>query len=161
MKVAHLVTVTAFAALLAGCGAAEPSAPSSPPEVTATDRLLVVHKSPTCGCCSKWEEHVRRSGFAVESRNTDDLAAFKLEKGISPDMASCHKAVVDGYVLEGHVFATAVERLLRERPDAKGLAVPGMPAGSPGMDAPGRVEPYDVLLLNKDGTTEIFEHVPA
>ncbi len=118
-----------------------------------------VYKSPTCGCCSAWIEHMERAGFVVDARNVDQdaLYAFKAQSGITPDLASCHTALVDGYVIEGHVPAADVERLLAERPEAIGLSVPGMPIGSPGMEMGNQRDAFDTLLLLKDSSTEIFE----
>jgi hypothetical protein len=116
---------------------------------------MTVWKSPWCGCCGGWIEHVRASGFAVEVKESEDLDSVKNQAAIPEELRSCHTAMVGGYVIEGHVPAADVERLLAGRPDARGLAVPGMPSGSPGMEN-GTIEPYDVLLLNRDGTSEVF-----
>ncbi len=119
--------------------------------------LMVVHKSPTCGCCSSWIEHMQKAGFKVESRNVDDMTPVKTRVGVPPAKGSCHTAEVGGYFIEGHVPAEDVKRLLAERPDAKGLTVPGMPGGSPGMELPdGSVQPYVVELVARDGTTSVF-----
>jgi hypothetical protein len=125
----------------------------------ATGPRVVVHKSETCGCCKLWVEHLEQAGFAVEVVNEDNLAAIKERVGVPYGKGSCHTAEVGGYFLEGHVPAADVHRLLREKPSAKGLTVPGMPAGSPGMEVPGgKVDPYDVLLVAKDGSTSVFAH---
>ena len=109
---------------------------------------LTVSKDPSCGCCAAWADHVRRAGFPVEIVETADLDTVKKRLGVPVDLAACHTAEIDGYVIEGHVPATAIQRLLRERPNAAGLAVRGMPAGSPGMEAPGvQPETYDVVLF--------------
>jgi|SRR5690606_26612378 len=121
--------------------------------------LVTVYKSPTCGCCSLWIDHLEENGFRVEAVDVDDLAAIKRQYGIPDALSSCHTAVVGDYVVEGHVPAEDVRRLLAERPDAGGLAVPGMPVGSPGMESPdGRTEPYDVLLVRDDGTSVYARH---
>lgn len=118
---------------------------------------VVVHKSPYCGCCGLWVEHMREAGFAVEVRNVDNLEPVKTRVGIPAGKGSCHTAEVDGYFIEGHVPADDVKRLLAERPDAKGLTVPGMPLGSPGMEVPdGRVQPYTVELVHADGSSSAF-----
>ena len=116
---------------------------------------ITVYKSPTCGCCSKWADHLRENGFTVETVDVQDLSAVKRRYGIPPALQSCHTAVVEGYVVEGHVPAADVRRLLAERPDAAGLTVPGMPIGSPGMEQGDTAEPYDVLLVH-DGETAVF-----
>lgn len=116
--------------------------------------LAVVHKNPSCGCCGSWVEHMRKAGFPVEVREEDNLDAIKTGLGVPAGKGSCHTVEVDGYVVEGHVPAEDIKRLLAERPDARGLVLPGMPMGSPGMESPdGRVEPYTVELVRRDGTT--------
>lgn len=119
---------------------------------------IEVYKSPTCGCCTAWVEHMARAGFAVDARDVDQdaLYALKAQSGITPELASCHTAFVDGYVVEGHVPVSDVERLLSERPDAVGLAVPGMPIGSPGMEMGDRRDAYETLLVLRDGSTAVF-----
>jgi hypothetical protein len=119
---------------------------------------VTVYKSPTCGCCTKWISHLEENAFEVEAVDLNDLRAIKSMSGIAPEQASCHTAQVDGYVIEGHVPADDIRRLLAERPDARGLAVPGMPMGSPGMEAP-NPEHYQVLLIGQDGSATVFaEH---
>ena len=118
---------------------------------------VVVHKNASCGCCLLWVEHMQQAGFDVEVRNVENLAPVKARVGIPAGKDSCHTAEVDGYFVEGHVPAEDVKRLLAGRPDAKGIAVPGMPLGSPGMEVPdGRVQPYTVELVSADGTTSAF-----
>jgi hypothetical protein len=123
--------------------------------VLADEPKVTVYKSPSCGCCTKWIDHLRESGFDVDAVNADDLGMVKSMSGIKPEQASCHTAQVDGYVIEGHVPAEDIRRLLSERPDARGLTVPGMPMGSPGMDSP-HPQHYQVLLIGKDGNTRVF-----
>jgi hypothetical protein len=117
-----------------------------------------VWKSATCQCCGNWVKHFEANGFAVavNSATPSTLAALKRQAGIPDKLASCHTAKIDGYVIEGHVPAPDIERLVTEHPDAIGLTVPGMPIGSPGMEQGAEFEPYDVLLIKKDGTTEVF-----
>lgn len=135
---------------VAGSGCSPSTAEPALPGVT-------VHKSATCGCCQLWVDRLRGAGFTVEVRNEDNLNDVKQRVGIPYGMGSCHTAEVAGYFVEGHVPIEDVQRLLRERPDAKGLTVPGMPAGSPGMEVPsGRVQPYEVLLVAKDGSTSVW-----
>jgi hypothetical protein len=123
----------------------------------ATLPTVVVNKTPTCGCCGLWVKHLEAAGFAVEVHDFDNLGPIKERVGVPFGMGSCHTAEVDGYFVEGHVPADDIKRLLRERPEAKGLTVPGMPAGSPGLEVPsGRVDRYDVLLVGKDGKTSVF-----
>jgi hypothetical protein len=130
------------------------------PALAATDQPSIeVWKSPTCGCCGKWVEHLEANGFAVKAKNTSSavLDRVKRQAGIGEKLASCHTGLIDGYAVEGHVPASDIKRLLDERPDAIGLTVPNMPLGSPGMEQPdGETEPYDVLLVKKDGSVEVF-----
>ncbi|MDA1090699.1 MAG: DUF411 domain-containing protein [Proteobacteria bacterium] len=115
---------------------------------------IVVYKSPTCDCCKNWVAHMQRNGHSVKTQNLDDLDMIKKMAGVPEPLQSCHTAMVDGYVVEGHVPAKDVERLLTERPKARGIAVPGMPAGSPGMG--GQAEPYNVMLFQPDGSSSVY-----
>ena len=114
-----------------------------------------MYKSPYCGCCGKWAEHMTKAGFTVKAHEVEDVPAVRKKLGMPDKLGSCHTAKVGNYLLEGHVPADDVKRLLKEKPTALGLAVPGMPAGSPGMDVPNS-PPYDALLVQKDGTTRVF-----
>lgn len=121
-----------------------------------------VAKTSSCGCCLAWIDHLKENDFSVTSKNMTMgiLTRFKLKSGIGPKTASCHTAKIEGYTIEGHVPAREIRRLLKERPDAIGLAVPGMPLGSPGMDYSDDQEDFDILLVRKDGSTEIFASYP-
>ena len=133
------------------------SVEQAPVTVDAALPLVIVHKSATCGCCGLWVDHMRNAGFPVEVRNTDNLNPIKERVGVPLGQGSCHTAEVGGYFVEGHVPAEDVKRLLAQKPDSKGLVLPGMPAGSPGMELPdGRVEAYTVDIVNRDGTTTAF-----
>ena len=116
---------------------------------------ITVYKSPWCGCCEQWIGHLRSQGHAVTSRNMEDLDAVKKMAGVPEALQSCHTAFVAGYVIEGHVPAEDVARLLAERPQARGLAVPGMPGGAPGMES-AAAEPYDAMLFRSDGGARVF-----
>lgn len=116
---------------------------------------IVVYKSPTCGCCGKWVKHMEDAGFSVDVENRRDLTPIKAELGVPGRMQSCHTAKVGDYIVEGHVPADVVKRMLDEKPDIKGLAVPGMPMGSPGMEGP-RNDPYNVIAIGNDGRLEVF-----
>jgi len=141
-----LLTVLFSFVLNASVQAAEPALPS-----------ITVYKSASCGCCRLWVQHLMQAGFTVQVKNLDNLNAVKQRVGIPAGLGSCHTAEVGGYFVEGHVPAQDIKRLLREHPRAKGLAVPGMPAGSPGMEVPsGKVQPYDVQLVAHDGKTSVF-----
>lgn len=137
----------------------------SPLRAAADGAASAVHvvKDPDCGCCNSWIGHLRDDGFAVsfEERSPGALAAFKRERGIPDELVSCHTATAADYTIEGHVPAAEIRRLLAERPDAVGLAVPGMPYGSPGMGPESAREAYDVLLIRRDGRTEVFAQYPA
>ena len=115
-----------------------------------------VYKSPTCGCCNKWIDHLKANGFTVRSHDTDNVAEHKARLGVPTGYGSCHTAEIGGYLVEGHVPAREIRRLLKENPRARGLVVPAMPAGSPGMEAAGRKDPYQVLLVNRDESVRTY-----
>lgn len=132
----------------------------SPPTVAPTMApSVVVYKSPTCGCCSKWIRHLEQAGFTVTAHDTANVAPIKRRHGVPQALESCHTALVGGYVVEGHVPADVMQRLLRERPAVAGIAVPGMPAGSPGMEGlPGPPrQPYNVLAFRAEGGWSVYE----
>jgi hypothetical protein len=119
-----------------------------------------VFKSPSCGCCGSWVDHMRAAGFTVKITEVDDTTAARKRLGLPDRYGSCHTATVGGYVLEGHVPAAEVKRLLASKPKAIGLAVPGMPPSAPGMDVPGRKDPYEVLLVDASGRSNVFARYP-
>ncbi|MDF1628838.1 MAG: DUF411 domain-containing protein [Alcanivoracaceae bacterium] len=135
---------------------------SATPTATLAESLaeITVWHSPTCGCCTKWVNHLEQYGFPVRSHAQNDVAMIKHRLALPNKMASCHTAMVDGYVIEGHVPAQDIERLLKERPFVRGLSVPGMPVGSPGMEMGDRIDPYEVLSFDEDGNTEVFSRHP-
>jgi hypothetical protein len=138
---------TAFGLALAmlfavSCGSVEPA-------------KITVYKSPTCGCCAKWIDHLEAGGLVVEAIDTKDMSRIKHENGVPHRLSSCHTALIDGYVIEGHVPVEDVLRLLEERPDIVGLSVPDMPIGSPGMEGPNPVR-YHVLAFTKEGNSETY-----
>ena len=145
-----LTLASALSFVLAGQALAEPT-------------LIDVKKTNGCGCCLAWMDHLEENGFAPTGQDmfAGLLVRFKLDSGVTQRMVSCHTGLIDGYVIEGHVPADDIRRLLSERPDAVGLAVPGMPLGSPGMDQSRWREAYDVFLINKDGSTEVFASYPG
>ena len=132
-----------------------PALAASPAPVTAVEDILVeVHRAPNCGCCSGWEAYMQEQGFAVDSWEDPALSEFKVSSGVPSTAMSCHTAIVDGYIVEGHVPVAAVFDLLAQRPEIDGIALPGMPAGSPGM--PGEnTDPFEVLAF-VDGITTVF-----
>jgi len=128
------------------------------PAITYAEQKLpqiTVYKSPTCGCCKKWIKHLEKNGFTVEAYNSRYMSTVKRELGVKPQYHSCHTAMVDGYYIEGHVPANDIKRLLTEKPKAIGLAVPGMPMGSPGMEG-NRKDPHSVLLISEEDTQQVY-----
>jgi hypothetical protein len=119
--------------------------------------MVTVYKSATCGCCSKWVEHMQGNGFEVKAIDVEDIDLVKKTYGVPPALGSCHTALVNGYVIEGHVPAASVSRLIREKSTLAGIAVPGMPAGSPGMEVPGRKDPFSVMSFDKAGKSALYE----
>ena len=119
---------------------------------------LEVFRSATCGCCHKWVEHVEAAGFKVTETIVEDINAVKAERGVPQALASCHTTIADGYIIEGHIPAEDVARLLTEKSDVAGIAVPGMPIGSPGMEVGNEVEPYAVLSFGDGGIETFSEH---
>ena len=130
----------------------------SPAMAEQNSAPVEVWKSPTCGCCKGWVKHMRSAGYTVKTNDVaqDVLSKIKRQAGLADELQSCHTAKIAGYVIEGHVPAKDIARLLSEKPDAIGLAVPYMPVGSPGMEFGSEKEPYKVLLVKADGSTEVF-----
>lgn len=125
---------------------------------STTAESVVVYKTPTCGCCGIWVEHLRAHGFTVVAHDVspDELTVIAREAGVAPELRSCHTAKVGDYAIEGHVPAADIARLLRERPEVAGIAVPGMPVGSPGMEMGDRRDPYNVVAFARDGRRSVF-----
>jgi hypothetical protein len=147
-----VLAVSIFAAAGLGISAARAQ---QPPKAGPS---VMVFKSPTCGCCTAWADHVRAAGFQVEVQNVDNqkLQTISSQGGVTSDLASCHTAKVGGYTIEGHVPASDIQRLLKEKPAVAGIAVPGMPIGSPGMEQGGRKAPFDTIAFTKDGKKTVF-----
>jgi hypothetical protein len=124
---------------------------------SAAAPIIEVYKSASCGCCEKWVMHLRANGLKVNTHNVDNPSDYREKAGMPNELGSCHTGVVRGYAIEGHVPASEIKRLLAEKPKAKGLAVPAMPLGSPGMEGP-RKDPYDVLLVQANGRTSVYKH---
>ena len=141
---------TAARVLLVISGLAQPA------WAAASEPVIDIYKSPTCGCCGKWAEHLKANGFTVRTHDTQDVASHKSRLGVPLGLGSCHTAEVNGYLVEGHVPAKDIRQLLKEKPDARGIVVPGMPVGSPGMEQGSRKGHYDVLLVKPDGKTQIY-----
>lgn len=142
----NIVSRTALAASLCLPVAALAAAP-----------VIEVFKSESCGCCGAWVEHLKANGFATRVVNVENPSDYRARGGIPDKLGSCHTGMVQGYAIEGHVPASDIKRLLAQKPKAKGLAVPAMPLGSPGMEGP-RKDPYDVLLVQGNGQTKVFKH---
>ena len=121
-----------------------------------TAKSMAIYKTPTCGCCAKWVDHVRAAGFEATIHDMEDVSPIKQKHGVPEALASCHTAIVDGYVVEGHVPADLITRMITEKPKITGIAVPGMPAGSPGMDMGPRKVAYDVIAFDRSGKTSVF-----
>jgi hypothetical protein len=126
----------------------------------AAGAKMQVYKTPTCGCCGKWVEHMRNAGFDVSVQDVPSTVEYRRKYGVPDKLQSCHTAVVNGYSVEGHVPAREIQRLVKSGAKAKGLAVPGMPMGSPGMEGP-RSDAYSVLLFQADGSTSVYQSYPA
>jgi len=163
----HRTTLfTVLALSIAACGPTDSAkantAPDGAPVMAFVDAqdlpAVLVYKSPTCGCCTGWVEHMRAAGFQVETRDIRDLMAVKIDAGVPTAMSSCHTALIDGYTVEGHVPADEVKRMLAERPDVAGIGVPGMPTGSPGMEGPG-AKPYEVLSWDHEGKAAVYAEI--
>lgn len=157
--------ILALALAVAACGTPE-GAPDQGGSAEASvavadaDELppILVYKTEGCGCCNGWVEHLRAAGFEVDARNVSDLMSVKLDAGVPADLSSCHTALVDGYVVEGHVPADVVKRMLAERPEAAGIAVPDMPVGSPGMEG-SNPRPYQVQLFDRQGGRSVYARI--
>lgn len=146
----HGLRLTTMLALISVAGMAQ--APKPAP------LKMTVYKSATCGCCSQWVEHMKKNGFAVTAMDVDDIEVPMKTYGVPMSAASCHTAIVNGYVVEGHVPAETVNRMLREKPAIRGIAAPGMPIGSPGMEVQGtKPQPYDVVSFDKLGKVALYE----
>jgi hypothetical protein len=122
---------------------------------------IVVHRSPTCSCCGKWVEHLKQNNFSVKDIVSDDVQAIKNKYGVTQELASCHTAIVKGYVIEGHVPANDIRTLLKNKPDVVGITVPGMPSGTPGMEMGGRKDAYQVISFDKKNQSQVFNSYQA
>ena len=153
MRSLHRLAV--LIAVVATSHAAFAQTKAAPAKTAPAKTAVTVYKSPTCGCCGKWVEYMNAKGFAATATDMADVAPIKAKHGVPARLHSCHTSLVGGYVIEGHVPVEDIQRLLREKPAIVGLAAPGMPAGSPGMDVPNSPS-YDVLTFDKAGNTKVF-----
>lgn len=117
---------------------------------------IVVYRSPTCSCCGRWLEHLKQNRFTIKDIVTNDVQAVKDQYGITPELASCHTAIINGYAIEGHVPAADIDKLLKNKPAVAGISVPGMPVGTPGMEMGGKKDAYDVVSFDRDGNSRVF-----
>lgn len=153
MKISSGTVTPILAAVFAAAVIVVPPAMADTRATKAVE--IVVYKDPNCGCCKNWIDHLRKHGFKVTSHDSREMPSIKSSLGVKAGLESCHTATVGGYVVEGHVPAADIQRLLKQRPKIAGLAVPGMPAGSPGMEGPVS-ERYEVIAFAKNGTTKVF-----
>jgi hypothetical protein len=152
MKWIYAAAIGSLGLAAVGCGG---SSSASAGQVVASNDTVVVYKTPTCGCCNNWVDHVKASGFPVVTHDLDDLAEIKRDLGVPAGRISCHTATVGGYTIEGHVPADLIRRMLDEKPSIRGLAVPGMPMGSPGMEGVIKQD-YDVLAFDSAGAVTVY-----
>lgn len=154
-RFAGLAAIASLSTALAFTPELPPQGQSAQPAQPAPARVTVF-KDPNCGCCKLWVDHLRKHAFTVTTKDTSDVAPIKNSARVPNGHRSCHTAFVNGYVIEGHVPAEDIKRLLAEKPKIAGLAVGGMPIGSPGMEVGQRKDPYDVVAFNRDGSTRVF-----
>ncbi len=150
-----MITRRTFLGQLAGGAALAATASALPALAEPAPPTITVYKTPTCGCCGKWLDHLRANGFKVVSHDVADTGVIRARYGVPEEMTSCHTALVGNYLVEGHVPADLIRRMLRERPKIAGLAVPGMVVGSPGMEG-GTPQPYDVVAFTREGKTKVY-----
>lgn len=158
-------TLCLLALSIAACGSGEAADTEATADVTpvmasAQSELpsILVYKTATCGCCNGWIDHLREAGFQVEARDVRDLMSVKLDAGVPTQLSSCHTGLIDGYTVEGHVPADQIKKLLADRPELAGIAVPGMPIGSPGMEGP-NAKPYQVISWDAQGNAAVYAEV--
>ncbi|MDY7015008.1 MAG: DUF411 domain-containing protein [Cyanobacteriota bacterium] len=125
-------------------------------EAYAGNVKMTVYRSPSCGCCGLWIEHAKKHGFQITDIKTENIDAIKRDNNVPENLASCHTTIIDGYAMEGHIPADEIKRFLKQKPQAIGLAVPGMPLGTPGMESGNRKQPFDVLAFGGNGQVEVF-----
>lgn len=153
----YFYRVTVFLLMLAGSfNSVAESVWDKPAQFPSDPVEITVYRSPSCGCCGKWLDHIQQHNFVVTDIRTEDVDSIKQKYGVSPQIASCHTALVGGYVIEGHVPASDIRKLLTEKPELIGLSVPGMPQGTPGMEMDGRKEPFSVISFDKDGKQQSY-----
>jgi len=158
MRIARKIAGLSVGTLLLSLASAHSGDAANARRATPAKPVAIkVYKTPSCGCCKTWVQHLRDNGFRVETMDMPDLSAVKAKYGVKPALQACHTAIVNGYVVEGHVPADVITKLLKEHPAVLGVAVPGMPSGSPGMEG-GPKERYDVLTFDRAGRTKVYAH---
>jgi hypothetical protein len=160
IELRRFLFLTLAGLVLGACGQVDAAPQAATADVDSGQDLptVLVYKAPSCLCCGGWIEHLEAAGFTVDARDVRDLMSIKRDGGVPTSMSSCHTAIVGGYVVEGHVPAKQVKRLLAEQPRIAGIAVPGTPIGSPGMEGPGAT-PYQVYSFTHDGQADVFAEV--
>ena len=158
MRYDSRMSTRTFAALVGALAMASAAFVAAQPKPVSSRTPIVVYKTPTCGCCAMWVEHMRQNGFQPEVHDVSaaQVRAVSKAAGLSDEGSSCHTAKVGNFIVEGHVPAADVQRMLKEKPAIAGIAAPGMPIGSPGMEMGGRTQRYDVVAFTKDGKTKVF-----
>jgi hypothetical protein len=151
----HPLRTTALVASLLALALTTAAVRTSPPDASAKKPVITVYKDPSCGCCKNWIEHLIKHGYRVDAKDSPNMTEIKHTMGVPTGLAACHTALVNGYLIEGHVPAADIDRLLVQKPKIAGLAVPGMPMGSPGMEG-GTAQRYQVLTFDKSGKTTVF-----
>lgn len=126
-------------------------------ELYQGNRKMTVYRTPSCGCCGLWIEHMKKHGFEITDIKTDNIEEIKQQHNLSSELASCHTATIGSYVFEGHIPADEIKRFLKQKPNLKGLAVPGMPIGTPGMEAGDMKQPFEILAFDESGNIEVFQ----
>lgn len=152
---ATLLAMT-YLALLMPISALADSVWDKPTQDVSMPLKITVYRSPSCGCCGKWLEHLKKHDFAVTDIKTRDMRSIKSQFRVPEGLASCHTGIINGYVIEGHVPAGDIKKLLAEKPDVVGLTVPAMPSGTPGMEMGGRKDPFAVISFDKDGEDKTY-----
>ncbi|GAB1543561.1 DUF411 domain-containing protein [Scytonema sp. NUACC21] len=146
--------ITGFAVM--SCATAAVAGEGNTASFSGTQEITV-YRSPYCSCCGGWVEHMQKHGFKIKDIKTDEIEAIKQKYNLPPQLASCHTAIVDGYVMEGHIPADNIKRLLKQKPNVAGLAVPGMPVGTPGMEMGSKKQPFAVMAFDSNGDVTVFQ----
>ncbi len=155
--ISRATVILAFGLLVLSCSNEQTPDNTTPNIVENKRSEVVVYKSASCGCCGNWVKHMEQAGFHVTVNNQKNLNSIKDQYGVISHLQSCHTAIIDGYVFEGHIPADTIQRFIEEKPDAVGLAVPGMPIGSPGMEQGNQKDSYDIVIFKQNGENRVYE----